>query len=76
MSDLPQVPGHRLVRALEKSGFVILRQRGSHVLLRHREDLSRRVTIPLHGSTPVKLGTLRAILRGAQLTVDELRHLL
>jgi len=76
VSDLPQVAGHRIVRALEKSGFIILRQRGSHVLLRHRDDLSRRATVILHGSIPVKPGTLRAVLRGAKLTVEELNRLL
>ncbi|MBI3291444.1 MAG: type II toxin-antitoxin system HicA family toxin [Elusimicrobia bacterium] len=76
MSDLPQVPGHRLIRALEKAGFVVLRQRGSHVLLRHREDFTRRATVLLHGSKPIKPGTLQAILRGTKLTVEELRRLL
>ncbi len=76
MSDLPHVPGHRLVRALQKAGFVLLRQRGSHALLRHREDFTRRATVILHGSKPIKPGTLQAILRGAKLTVEELRQLL
>lgn len=76
MSDLPQVPGHRVVRALQKTGFVILRQRGSHVLMRHRDDLSRRAIVIVHGSKPIKPGTLRAILRGATLTPEELSQLL
>jgi len=76
VSGLPQVPGHRLVQALQKAGFVVLRQRGSHVLLRHTDDLSRRATVILHGSKPIKPGTLHAILRGAKLTVEELRQLL
>lgn len=76
MSDLPQVPGHRLVRALQKAGFIVLRQRGSHVLLRHQEDFTRRATVIQHGSKPIKPGTLHAILRGAKLTVEELRRLL
>ena len=76
MSSLPQASGARLVNALEKIGFVALRQKGSHVLMRHREDFSRRATIPMHGSKPVKQGTLRAILRGAQIDVEELKKLL
>ncbi|HEY3358413.1 MAG TPA: type II toxin-antitoxin system HicA family toxin [Polyangia bacterium] len=76
MSELPQVTGQRLVRALEHGGFVQLRQVGSHVTMRHRDDPTRRATVPLHGSKPVRPGTLRAILHGARLTVDELRALL
>lgn len=76
MSELPQVSGARVVRALERAGFVQLRQSGSHVSLRHQADPTRRATVPVHGGKPVKSGTLRAILRGAGLTVDEFKVLL
>ena len=76
MSNLPQVTGQRLIRALARAGFIELRQRGSHVLLRHKDDLTRRVVVPVHGDSVVKPGTLRSILRGAQLSADELRELL
>ena len=76
MSVLPQVAGERLVRALQKAGFVVQRQQGSHVILRHATDLSRRAVVLIHGSKAVKPGTLRVILRGAQLTSDELKQLL
>ncbi|MBI3010900.1 MAG: type II toxin-antitoxin system HicA family toxin [Candidatus Omnitrophica bacterium] len=76
MSELPQVPGARLVRTLQKAGFVVKRQQGSHVILRHSTDFSRRTVVPVHGSTPVKPGTLRAILKGVGLTVEELKRLL
>jgi predicted RNA binding protein YcfA (HicA-like mRNA interferase family) len=49
---------------------------GSHVTLRHRADPTRRATVPVHGGKPVKLGTLRTILKGAGVTVDELKALL
>ena len=35
-----------LVRALERAGFIVLRQSGSHVTLRHSVDLARRATVP------------------------------
>jgi len=76
VSWLPQVSGARLVQALQKSGFIILRQHGSHVVLRHATDLSRRAVVPVHGSTSVKPGTLRAILRGAGVSPEELKDLL
>jgi predicted RNA binding protein YcfA (HicA-like mRNA interferase family) len=76
VSELPQLTGGRLVRALECAGFVKLRQSGSHVLLRHATDPTRRATVPVHGSRPVKPGTLRAILKGARLDVGELKELI
>ena len=76
MSVLPHVPGARLVNALQRAGFIILRQHGSHVVLRHATDVSRRAVVPVHGSKTVKPGTLRAILKGAGLTVEHLKELL
>ena len=76
MSDLPQGPGARVVRALERAGFTQVRQSGSHVSMRHQGDVNRRATVPVHGSKPVRPGTLRSILRGAGLTPDELKKLL
>jgi predicted RNA binding protein YcfA (HicA-like mRNA interferase family) len=76
LSGLPQVSGPTLIRALQKTGFLVKRQHGSHVILRHATDLSRRAVIPVHGSKAVKPGTLRAILRGAQVTPEQLRDLL
>jgi predicted RNA binding protein YcfA (HicA-like mRNA interferase family) len=76
MSQLPQVPGQRLIRALQRAGFIVLRQAGGHAILRHVSDLSRRAIVPVHGSYPIKPGTLRAILKGANLTPEDLRELL
>jgi predicted RNA binding protein YcfA (HicA-like mRNA interferase family) len=45
-------------------------------VLRHATDVSRRAVVPVHGSKTVKPGTLRAILKGAGLTVDNLKELL
>ncbi len=76
MTPLPQITGERLVRALERAGFIQVRQQGSHLTMRHRDDPTRRATIPMHGSQVVRLGTLRAILKGAGVTIEELRDLL
>ncbi|HEY4185612.1 MAG TPA: type II toxin-antitoxin system HicA family toxin [Polyangia bacterium] len=45
---MPRANGARVVRALERAGFVLLRQSGSHAQMRHAADLSRRVSIPVH----------------------------
>ena len=76
MSGLPQVGGERLLRALLRAGFVEVRRHGSHAIVRHPTEPNRWATIPIHGGRTVRPGTLRSILRGARLTVDEVAALL
>lgn len=73
MSKLPAISGGDCVKALSKAGFVIYRQRGSHVTL-IRQSPTAQTTIPLHKE--LDKGTLRAIIRQAGLTVDEFVSLL
>lgn len=72
---LPRVTGREVVRALERAGFVVDRQRGSHVILIHPQS-RRRVSIPIHAGQTVKLGTLKGILDDADLTPEEFAQLL
>ena len=76
MTRLPQANGARLARALGRAGFFVAHQRGSHVTLVHRDDPTRIAVVPVHKGKSVTPGTLRTILRGARLTVEELRELL
>jgi len=69
---LPVISGDKLIRVLERFGYERVRQKGSHVRLRHPTDTRRSpVTVPLHNE--VAFGTLRRILRDANLSVEELR---
>lgn len=70
---LPVVSGNDLVKALGKRGWVAVRQRGSHVRLKHPERTTALV-VPLHRE--LKRGTLAGILRDAGMDPDELRQLL
>jgi len=74
VARLPVVSGRRVVRVLEKAGYEVDRQRGSHIVLRHSRPPHRRVVVPDHRE--VARGTLRAILRNAGLSVEEFRTLL
>ncbi len=72
---LPVVSGERLIRALEKFGYEAVRQKGSHVRLRHSSDARRLpVTIPLHPE--IAFGTLRRVLRDSGLSVEQLLSVL
>jgi len=62
------------MKALERVGYAIDHQRGSHIAVRHIDPPHRRLTVPDHRE--VAKGTLRAIIRQAGLTVDEFRKLL
>lgn len=73
MPKLPIASGTDVIRALERSGFAVLRQRGSHVSLGKR-DPTVVVTVPLHDE--IARGTLRAIIRQSGLSVDEFVALL
>ena len=73
MSKLPQVSGTEVVRALQKLGFTVRRQQGSHMILRRDDPLAQTV-VPNHRQ--IDRGTLRAILRQIDLSVDELTRLL
>ena len=73
MSKLPtDLSGRQVRMVLERVGFVLMRQRGSHMILRRDEPLAR-VVVPDHKT--VRVGTLRHIIRVAGLTVDELLRL-
>lgn len=71
----PVVTGLELVRALEVVGFVPRRQKGSHLHL-YRGNDKRRVTVPIHKGRNIPIGTLKSILKDADLTDDQLRSLL
>lgn len=67
---LPVISGAQLIRALKRLGWEVVRQRGSHVRLRHSER-GTFLVVPLHQE--LKRRTLRGIVRDADLDVDELR---
>jgi predicted RNA binding protein YcfA (HicA-like mRNA interferase family) len=73
MSKLPVISGAECVKALDQIGFLVERQRGSHIIL-VREDPRTTVSIPDHKE--LDRGTLRAIIRQVGLSVDEFVALL
>lgn len=74
MSKLPRnVKGKQLIIVFEKLGFKVVGKRGSHHRLSHPDG--RWTQIAVHPK-PIPQGTLRAILRQADITVEELVKLL
>ena len=73
-SALPTVTTRELIRALERAGYVFRRQKGSHQIYQHNET-GQRISVPVH-TGDIPKGTLRQILRLADLSPDRLRELL
>lgn len=66
MPKLPVVSGAEAVKALLRLGFVVARQRGSHIVMRRG---SSGCVVPNHAE--LKAGTLSGLLKQAGLSVDE-----
>ena len=71
MPELPVVSGKKMKRVLEKLGYVMKRRRGSHMMMYKGKKL---IVVPDHKE--LKRGTLRNILREADLSVEEFIELL
>jgi predicted RNA binding protein YcfA (HicA-like mRNA interferase family) len=74
VSDFPSLSGERLIKALHKQGFVLVRVRGSHHFLRHPDG--RCTVVPVHRGETVGPGLLAQILRDCDLTKEDLRSAL
>lgn len=73
MSKLPSISGKECIKVLEKIGFYQKRRESSHIIMR-RDEPFIQVVVPDHQE--LAKGTLRAIIRDAGLSVDELISLL
>jgi predicted RNA binding protein YcfA (HicA-like mRNA interferase family) len=75
VSKVPSLPYTKIIRALQRNGWTIVRQRGSHIRLQKRVgDEVLKLTVPAH--RPVKRSTLAHILKQARLDVEEFLELL
>jgi len=75
MTKVPSLPYDQVVRALQRDGWVVVRQKGSHVRLqKHTPTGTFKLTIPAH--RPIKRSTLSHILKQAKLTTEDLEELL
>lgn len=74
MPELPIIKAEKVISALKKTGFEIVRQRRSHVRPRHSDG--RVVNVPVHSGQDIGKGLLRKILRDAELSREEFINLL
>ena len=70
MTKVPSLPYFKIVKSLQRAGWVVVRQKGSHIRLQKRiGDEILKITVPAHKS--VKRSTLSHILKQAKLGVEE-----
>ena len=75
MTKVPSLEYKKVVKALQRDGWVVVRQKGSHLRLqKHMHDETLKLTIPAH--RPIKRSTLSHILKQARLSVDQFLDLM
>jgi len=72
--DLPVIKPKELIAALEKAGFELRRQTGSHAIM-YKAGIRRPISVPRHPKD-LPRGTVRAIIREAGLTREQFLKLL
>ncbi len=71
--SLPRISGRECAKALQKKGYLFIRQTGSHIIVRRTDPFSQ-ITVPDHKE--LDRGTLRSIIRQSNLSIDEFNTLL
>ncbi len=74
MSELPRVTAKEIIAVLEKLGFILVRQSGSHKI--YKSDAGKRVTVPYHSGAVLHPKLLKSILRDAEIQTEKLREFL
>jgi predicted RNA binding protein YcfA (HicA-like mRNA interferase family) len=75
VSPVPSLSYREIVRALQRDGWIVIRQRGSHIRLqKHIGERTLKLTVPAH--RPVKRSTLSLILKQAELDLAKFLKLL
>ena len=71
---LPRLTAGDVIKALERAGFSLVRQSGSHKI--YKNEAGKRVTVPYHAGKVLHPKVLQSILRDTDLTVEEFKKLL
>ncbi|MBN1906233.1 MAG: type II toxin-antitoxin system HicA family toxin [Deltaproteobacteria bacterium] len=75
MTKIPSVSFDKVVKALQRDGWVVVRQKGSHIRMQKRtQDEVLKLTIPAH--KPIKRSTLSHILKQARMNVESFLELM
>lgn len=70
----PAISGKNLISLLEKLGFIVVRSKGSHFRLKHKDG--RITTIPVHGNESIPKGLFNKILKDIEMDINQLNKLI
>ncbi len=71
---LPRVTADEVIRVIEKVGFTLARQSGSHRI--YRSSAGKRITVPYHKGKVLHPKVLASMLKDANLSREEFKNLL
>ena len=71
---LPRVTASEIIRILERRGFILSRQSGSHKI--YKDEAGNRATVPFHSGKILHPKVLKSILKEADISIEELKELL
>jgi predicted RNA binding protein YcfA (HicA-like mRNA interferase family) len=71
---LPRITAAEAIRVLEKSGFFLSRQSGSHKIFKN--ETGQRITIPFHAGEILHPKIVKSMLRDADISLERLKELL
>jgi predicted RNA binding protein YcfA (HicA-like mRNA interferase family) len=74
MAKLPRLTAREIIAVLEKVGFSLARQSGSHMIFKNASG--KRATVPFHSSKTLHPKVVKSILRDADLSIEDLEKLL
>ena len=75
MSKVPSLSYQKIINALQRDNWIVVRQKGSHIRLEKKlPDETLKITVPAH--KPVKRSTLAKILKQARMNLDYFLELL
>lgn len=69
MGKLKILSGKQVCKILSDSGFYEVRQKGSHIIMQKKSDIST-ITIPVPNHSELKIGTLQSIIRQSRLSKE------
>jgi predicted RNA binding protein YcfA (HicA-like mRNA interferase family) len=74
MTKVPSLDYEKVIKAMQRDGWVVVRQKGSHIRLqKNLRDEVLKITVPAH--RPIKRSTLSHILKQARLPLDQFKDL-
>ena len=70
--ELPRLTAKEIISVIEKLGFTLVRQSGSHKI--YKNGMGKRVTVPFHGRKILHPKVLRSIMVDADVAIEKLKE--